>query len=156
MTWLHPFAKSKITSRFGSLDNRQTAHRGTDYAPGAQKLIPAITDGRIVAIEWSDCLGWVVVQSSASGKYHIGYCHLSCSRHGINCQGPRLHKDGSTGLKTLRVGDEVEAGVTHVGRVGNTGKCSRGAHLHATLGKTALSYKWGTVMDLEKYIDNND
>lgn len=153
MSWQHPFNPRFITSRFGSRKGRETAHRGTDYAPGAQKLIPAVTNGVVVAVTWSDCLGWVVVQASESGKYFVGYCHLSCSRHGINCQGPRLHKDGSTGLKTLRVGDAVEAGVTSMGRVGNTGKCSRGAHLHLTLGRTKDSYKIGTVMDFEAFLE---
>lgn len=154
--WKHPFSKKYITSRFGTIANRETAHRGVDYAPGGGKLIKAITNGTIERITWSDCLGWVVVQSSLSRKYFISYCHLACWKHGKNCKGPEAHKDGSTGLKSLRVGDDVLVGKTNVGRVGNTGSCSRGDHLHATLGRTVDSYKIGVVMDLEKYIDEQD
>jgi murein DD-endopeptidase MepM/ murein hydrolase activator NlpD len=153
MSWQHPFDKKTITSRFGETARRDTPHRGTDYAPKANTLIPAVTDGRIEKIFWSSCLGWVAVQSSASKKYYIGYCHLSCHQHGINCEGPSLHKDGSTCMKNLKVGDTVAMG-EWVGRTGNTGSCSRGAHLHLTLGRDVNSVQWGRVEDAEKYIDS--
>lgn len=152
--WLHPFDKSTITSRFGdTAPPRTSAHRGTDYAPRPKALINAITNGKITDIYWSDCLGWVCEQESESGKYRVSYCHLSCHRHGINCQGPSQHKDKTNCMKNLKVGDEVIAGTTAVGRCGNTGSCSRGSHLHAVLGKSAKSAVSGKVYDIEKYID---
>ena len=149
--WQHPFDKTTITSRFGDDEPPRTSpHRGTDYAPKATALIPAVTNGRITKIFWSNCLGWVCEQTSASGKYYIGYSHLNCAKHGINCDGSG-HEDGSTCMKNLRVGDEVTINQP-VGRVGNTGSCSRGAHLHLTLARKS-DPRYAKTQDAEKYID---
>lgn len=154
MSWRHPFAKSTITSEFGTTRNRTSPHRGTDYAPKANTLIPAIADGTVRLTAWSDCLGWYMVQSAwADNKtWFIGYCHLSCNTHGINCKGPKQHPDGSNNFKNLKVGDTLKKGQA-AGRVGNTGTCSRGAHLHAVLGRTVKSVLSGKVYDLAKFID---
>lgn len=153
MTWQHPFPKKTITSRFGSLAGRLTPHRGTDYAPGPSELIRAVTDGELVEIRWSNILGWVSIQKSACCGRFIGYCHLSCFQHGINCKGPSQHRDGSNCMKSVKVGSKLTAGVSAVGRVGNTGSASRGAHLHITLGKTQASPFRGAVEDFEKWVD---
>jgi len=55
-------------------------------------------------------------------------------------------------MKNLKVGDSVKAGKTIVGRIGNTGSCSRGDHLHLTLGKTHRSAVRGYTKDPEAYI----
>lgn len=89
-------------------------------------------------------------QTSASGKYFIGYSHLNCAKHGINCDGSG-HDDGSTCMKNLKVGDPIEMGQP-VGRTGNTGSCSRGAHLHLTLARKS-DPRWAKTQDIEKYID---
>lgn len=150
MSWQHPFPKNTITSVFGTMRNRKTPHRGTDYAPGAKKLIPAVTDGECVDVTWSDCLGWVMIQKA--GKHYIGYCHLSCAKHGIDCSGPSQHPDGSTCMVRLKPGDKLKMG-DPAGRVGNTGRCSRGAHLHLTLGTSKKSPFSGVVYDIAKFID---
>jgi LysM repeat protein len=63
--------------------------------------------------------------------WYIGYCHVSCGTHGVNCKGPAV-KCASPVRK--KVGDKLKAGDT-VAFIGNTGSASSGAHLHATLGK---------------------
>lgn len=138
MSWRHPFNKKTITSRFGATENRSNAHRGLDYAPRAGTAIPAITAGTVKLAQWSDVLGWVLVQSGwdAINKktVFIGYCHLRDK-------------------PTLKVGDKVAIGAP-IGRVGNTGNASRGAHLHLTIGPTAKSVFAGVVFDPEKFIDD--
>ena len=150
--WQHPFPESTITSRFGSMARRLTPHRGTDYAPGANDLIPAVTDGECVAVQWSNILGWVMIQKASTNKHYIGYCHLSCNRHGVNCKGPSQHPDGSTCMVRLRPGDKLKKGQA-AGRVGNTGSSSKGSHLHLTLGTTPKSPFYGKVYDIAKFIN---
>ena len=136
--WRHPFLKSTITSRWGATANRPTPHRGLDYAPGNRKIIPAASTGEIVFIGWSDCLGNVVVQrcKDSDGKtVFVGYCHLWSK--------PLSYKVGAI----RKVGQSI-------GRVGNTGSCSRGAHLHLTIGPTAKHVFYGKTVDPEKFIDN--
>lgn len=154
MKWQHPFPKSAITSHFGSTKNRTTPHRGTDYAPGVNSIIRAVTDGEVALIQWSDVLGWVMVQKARGQNWWIGYCHLSCATHGAECNGPAV--DGcDSPFKNLRVGSTVTRGVTSVGKVGNTGSASRGAHLHITLGKAVRSVFQGKVYDIANHIDEN-
>jgi murein DD-endopeptidase MepM/ murein hydrolase activator NlpD len=136
MSWRHPFPKKTITSRFGTTQNRLTAHRGLDYAPKEGTPIPAITSGTIQTIKWSSILGWVLVQSGWDGgkTVFIGYCHLQ--------EKP-----------TLKVGDRVKKSDI-IGLVGNTGSASRGAHLHLTIGPKVTSVTFGVVFDPESFIDN--
>ena len=133
----HPFPKKTITSRFGTTARRLTAHRGLDYAPKEGTRIPAVADGTIQTNKWSKILGWVVVQSawdSIKGRtVFIGYCHLQ--------EQPKL-----------KVGDRVKEGQT-IGKVGNTGSASRGAHLHLTIGPKVNSVFLGVVFDPESFID---
>jgi murein DD-endopeptidase MepM/ murein hydrolase activator NlpD len=150
LTWKHPFDKKTITSRFGETARRTSPHRGLDYAPGSNALIGAVTSGKVELIQWSDCLGWVMVQSCNSRKYFIGYSHLSCYKHGENCKG--IAAGCKSPFKSLKVGQRIAVGQS-VGRVGNTGECSRGAHLHLTLGKHVKHVFTGKVIDPETYID---
>lgn len=150
--WQHPFPKSTITDRFGDNEPPRTSpHRGTDYAPGAKALIPAITDGVITKIFYSSCLGWVCEFKTKEHGLYIGHSHLYCNKHdSIDCDGSD-HEDGSTCMKSLKVGDQVEMG-DWVGRVGNSGTCSRGAHLHITASKKS-DPRYAKTFDLEKFID---
>jgi murein DD-endopeptidase MepM/ murein hydrolase activator NlpD len=137
MSWRHPFNKKTITSRFGATANRPNAHRGLDYARRARTNIPAVTKGTVKVVQWSDVLGWVLVQSGWDNinkkTVFIGYCHLN--------EEPKL-----------KPGAKIEMGAI-VGRVGNTGNASRGAHLHLTIGPTAKSVFAGVVFDPETFID---
>jgi len=137
MAWRHPFNKSTITSRFGVTANRPSPHRGLDYAPKEGTNIPAISKGTVRSVVWSDVLGWVLVQTvwdAINGKtLYAGYCHLK--------EKP-----------TLAVGATLRIGQT-IGKVGNTGSASRGAHLHLTIGPTQQSVFAGAVFDPEQIID---
>jgi len=133
-SWITPFDDQFLGDRFGTLASyRKNAHRGTDWSPGEAKVIRAITAGKIENIFWSDGLGWVVVQSDATGKWFIGYCHL--------LEKPSSIKKGSV----VKVGQPV-------GRVGNSGTLTTGPHLHVTLGKTVTSVVAGKVYDIYKHI----
>ncbi len=137
MKWRHPFNKKLISSRFGKTENRLIPHRGLDYAPKEGARIPAVTSGTVVDVKWSRILGWVLIQSGwddiAERTVFVGYCHLQ--------EKPALVK-----------GAKIIIGQT-VGKVGNTGSASRGAHLHLTIGPKASSVFIGTVFDPEKFID---
>jgi len=152
MTWQHPFPKSTITDRYGDNEPPRTnPHRGLDYAPKSRALIPAITDGVVTNIFYSDCLGWICEFKSDEHGIYIGHSHLYCNKHNtINCDGSD-HEDGSTCMSRLKVGDKVAQGEP-VGRVGNSGKCSRGAHLHLTFSKKP-DPRYAKTFDPEKFID---
>ena len=150
--WQHPFPKSTITDKFADKEPPRTSpHRGLDYAPKAKSLIPAITDAVVTSIFYSSCLGWVCEIRSVEHGIYIGHSHLYCNKHDtINCDG-KGHEDGSTCMSKLKVGDSVKAG-QWVGRVGNSGTCSRGAHLHLSFSKKT-DPRYAKVFDPEKFID---
>lgn len=137
MSWRHPFPKKTITSKFGTTARRLTAHRGLDYAPKEGTNIPAVSNGTVQNVKWSSVLGWVLVQSAwdaIKGRaVFVGYCHLQAK-------------------PTLKIGDKVTIGQA-IGKVGNTGSASRGAHLHLTIGPKVSSVTMGVVFDPEAFID---
>ena len=148
--WQHPLPKETITSRFGATARRKSPHRGTDYASKKKILIKAVTDGTIEKIFYSKCLGWVCVQKTDDEGLYVGYSHLNCHTHGTECSG-KGHDDGSTCMKNLKVGDKIKIGQP-VGRQGNSGTCSRGDHVHATIHKTP-DPRYAKTFDIEKFID---
>lgn len=159
MTWQLPFDNKYVTGEFGKIRTFKGAptnpHRGTDWAPGAEKIIPNITAGKVALIQWSNIMGWgVVIKTDAKdtdGKpWYVSYHHLHCAKHGINCKGPKVHGDHSP-FKSTKVGDRKEIGEP-VGRVGNSGSASSGPHLHACLSKTLKGAWSGTVYDLKAYV----
>lgn len=150
--WKSPFAESSVTGEYGTLSEYRRSrgmqpHSGRDFAPGANKVIPAVAEGTVRLIQWSNVLGWVLVQDAkgVDGKtYFIGYCHLSCAKHGINCKGPAVEGEHSP-FSSTNVGDKKKLGEP-VGRVGNTGNASTGAHLHLTVSK-ALKGVFGATSE---------
>lgn len=108
MSWRQPFPDSTLTGHFGKIRTFKGApsnpHRGTDWAPGADKVIPNITAGKVALIQWSNILGWVLVIQADDKPWFVGYCHLSCSTHGINCKGPA--QKCSTPFKSTKVGHQ--------------------------------------------------
>lgn len=134
-----PFPDSKLTGHFGKIRKIKgvptTPHRGTDWAAKEGTPIPAVSDGTVRLIQWSNILGWVLVQS-VMGKdekvLYVGYCHLQKK-------------------PSLLVGQRVACGDT-IGLVGNTGSASSGPHLHATLSPALRGVFQGTVLDLYEYI----
>ena len=165
MTWIMPFPEKAITGEYGTMSefrrrNKMQAHSGTDWAPaGSNKgktAIPAVAKGTIKLIQWSNVLGWVVVQTAMDKNkqlWYIGYCHVSCGTHGIDCKGPSV---GDHMPIKKKVGDKLNAGDT-VAFIGNTGSASSGAHLHATLGKGVKDVFGPTSAksDLKKAIKEN-
>lgn len=118
----YPFEPKYITGRFGTLSeyrkkNGMQPHSGVDWARPEGTPIPAIANGTIVLQQWSNVLGNVsVLRVMGKDKklYYVGYCHLA--------------EPG------LAVGTKVKEGDV-VGKVGNTGSASSGAHLHLTVSK---------------------
>lgn len=158
--WQKPFADKTITGHFGKVRTFRGAptnpHRGTDWAPGAEKVIPNISAGEIALIKWSNIMGWgVIIQTDDKDKdgkpWFIGYHHLHCAKHGINCKGPKVHGEHSPFLSS-KVGDRKEMG-DPVGRIGNTGSASSGPHGHFTLAKTVTGAWNGKVYDLYAKIE---
>jgi murein DD-endopeptidase MepM/ murein hydrolase activator NlpD len=157
MTWKLPFPDKFMTGAFGTrskyrIANNLGPHRGTDYAPGVNKIIPSIAPGTLRLLQWSNVLGWVAVYSAwHDGKtWYIGYCHLSCAKHGPECKGPKKLGAHSP-FTTTKVGDKKELGEP-VGRVGNTGSASSGAHCHITLSRSLKGVFYGKVYDIREYV----
>lgn len=154
--WIEPFAPNTMTGEFGKIRTFKGAptnpHRGTDYAPGPNKVIPAIADGEVALIQWSNVLGWVLVLKARHNRktYYVGYCHLSCGEHGVNCKGPGVLGEHSPFSNTVE-GQKKKQGEP-VGRVGNTGSASSGAHLHITLSPALRGVFAGTVLDIREFI----
>jgi murein DD-endopeptidase MepM/ murein hydrolase activator NlpD len=117
-----PFSFKKITGRFGTLSeyrrkNNMQPHSGLDFAMPEGTPIPAIAKGTVVLNQFSKVLGHVLVQRvmGKDGKiYFVGYCHLQAP----GVQAPTKVDEGQI-----------------IGRVGNSGSASTGAHLHMTVSK---------------------
>lgn len=159
MTWRLPFDNKFLTGEFGKIRTFKGAptnpHRGTDWAPGANTVIPNVTAGTVALIKWSNVMGWgVIIKTDAKDEkgnpWYVGYHHLECAKHGINCKGPKVEGEHSP-LRSTKVGDKKKIGEP-VGRVGNTGTASSGPHLHATLSKAVQGAWSGRVYDLKEYI----
>jgi murein DD-endopeptidase MepM/ murein hydrolase activator NlpD len=112
-----PFPATTRGDMFGNLAAYRNGrrHRGQDWAPGAGKIIPAITAGKVIANQWSDALGWTITQNTTDGLFVL-YAHLA--------EQPKL----SIG-HALKLGDSV-------GKVGGTGLASTGVHLHLSIAKS--------------------
>ena len=136
-----PFPENTITGTFGSMSAYRRKHglqphSGVDFAPKGSNRgktpIPAMGNGTIKLVQWSNVLGWVLVHTVWDAKKkkaaYVGYCHLSCKTHGINCKGGH---DASQAL-SLKINDKVKEGDT-IGIMGNTGSATSGVHLHLTM-----------------------
>lgn len=72
-SWQMPFDESKVTSHYGAMSAYRKAkgfqpHSGTDWAVKSGTLIPSITDGEIVLLQYSKILGWVCVVKVTESK----------------------------------------------------------------------------------------
>ena len=137
--FMFPFPDKQLTGHFGKVRRIKgvptTPHRGTDWKAKEGTPIPAVSAGTVRLVQWSNVLGWVLVQTvmGNDGKVmFIGYCHLKSK-------------------PTLMVGQKVAMGDT-IGLVGSTGSASSGPHLHATLSPALKGVFSGTVLDLYIYI----
>lgn len=140
-----PFPANTITGVYGSMSdfrrkNKMQAHSGTDFAPpGSNKgktVIPAVADGTVKLVQWSDVLGWVLVQSVYDVKKkktaYVGYCHLKAE-------------------PTLKVGAKLKEGDA-IGIMGTTGSASSGIHLHLTI-SWAVKGVFGITADKFDFVE---
>jgi murein DD-endopeptidase MepM/ murein hydrolase activator NlpD len=125
--YVEPFPPKTRNDEFGNLAPYRNGrpHRGQDWSPKEKSPIHAITDGTIFVNEWSDVLGWFVIQSTKDG-FWVLYAHLAEK-------------------SALVKGDKVQAGKTVLGLVGGgkntpSGSASTGAHLHLSMGKANASH----------------
>jgi len=115
--YFEPFTPKTRGDQFGNLADYRNGrpHRGQDWSPKLRSKVKAITDGTVFVSTWTDGLGWIVIHSTKDG-YWVLYAHLA--------------------EKSLLVkGDKVVGGKTVLGKIGNTGAFSTGAHLHLSIGK---------------------
>ncbi len=153
--WITPFPDSTITGHFGKVRKFKGApsnpHRGTDWAPG-RVAHPAVTDGTIKLIKWSNIMGWGIVYTGwVDGKtWYVSHHHLACPKHGDKCTGD--HENPFS----VSVGSKVFAGkvIAKDVKVGSTGSASSGAHSHSCLSDTLTGAWSGQVFDLYKFITN--
>jgi len=116
-----PFSEEHAADPFGDWpqwrrDMGLGPHRGQDWnglEPGTP--IPASGAGTVTLSQWNGVLGWEVVVYYPSDEVYIGYCHLYEEGPPVGTQVTRLDT---------------------VGRLGNTGSASTGAHLHMTASRS--------------------
>lgn len=124
--YIEPFDKKFRGDEFGNLApyRQGRPHRGQDWSPKELSPIKAIASGTVFVNEWTDVLGWIIIQSAAGGNWVL-YAHLAKQ-------------------SDLKKGDKVEAGKTIIGKVGGgkykSGTASTGAHLHLSIGKANKSW----------------
>ncbi len=108
-----PFPPGTISSGFGRRIVPGTTwwhhHSGEDYAVPAGSTVYAIAAGVVVAVHWHEQLGNVIEIRHDEDRVSK-YMHL-------------------LDAGDVEPGDLVDEG-QRIGRVGNTGRASRGAHLH--------------------------
>jgi len=136
--YIEPFPKKLRGDEFGNLAPYRNGkpHRGQDWHPKEGSTIPAITNGAIKANGWSDGLGWFIVQSTADDLFVL-YAHLA------------QHSGRSAGIYIPAWGP--------IGKVGNTGKLSNGAHLHLSIAKkvNVATVAYNQLMNPNKHIECN-
>lgn len=148
--WQLPFGDKFVTGHYGTMSeyrkkHNMQPHSGTDWAQPEGTPIPAIAKGTIKLIQWSDVLGWVVVQTAMDKNkdiWYLGYCHLAKKPE-------------------YEVGHKISAG-DKIGAIGGgkkfpSGSASSGGHLHATASKTLKGVFGPTTakVDLYKLIKEN-
>ena len=127
-----PFKNPNLSDGWGSTCcGRTNPHRGVDFPQAIGTKIPAVADGIVRRNEWNGCLGHALVLEHADGMFS-GYNHMNTA-------------------STLAIGTKVKRGDT-VGRVGSTGTCTTGPHLHLTMAPGVDGFKVGTTVDPYKYI----
>jgi murein DD-endopeptidase MepM/ murein hydrolase activator NlpD len=136
--YIEPFPANTRGDEFGNLAPYREGrpHRGQDWAPKAGSVIPAITNGAIKTNEWSDGLGWFIIQSTADDLFVL-YAHLEAQPN-------------------LSIGHYVHAG-DPIGKTGNTGRFSTGSHLHLSIAKSKNVHlcTYDKLVDPLKHIEKN-
>lgn len=118
---------------------RTQPHRGSDWGfttGSAGKAITAIRSGVVAKVFSTEQLGHSVIIRSFNDEVFIEYNHLQEA-------------------SPLKRGETVEAGKTVIGKIGDTGTASTGAHLHASAAKAPVPHaaSRNILIDLFKMID---
>lgn len=118
---------------------RTQPHRGSDWGfttGSAGKPITAIRSGVVAKVFETSQLGHSIIIRSWQDSVFIEYNHLQEKA-------------------SFKRGDVVEAGKTVIGKIGDTGTASTGAHLHASASKAPVPHaaSTATLLDLFKLID---
>jgi MYXO-CTERM domain-containing protein len=131
-----PFSNPNLKDGWHStLPPRTSPHAGLDYPQKAGTKIPSVANGTVIKTVKSSCLGNVIIIKHPDGMYS-GYSHLQVP-------------------STLKKGEKVKLGQT-IGKVGETGTCAYGAHLHLTLSKYEDGYgNYTQTVDPHKYIKDH-
>jgi murein DD-endopeptidase MepM/ murein hydrolase activator NlpD len=140
----HPPVKGEGRERRDELGNfnkayRTQPHRGSDWGfktGSAGKPVYAFADGKVSKVFWSDALGHCVITRNTHDKVYCLYAHLEAK-------------------PDIAQGSPVIGGETVVGKIGNTGSASAGAHLHAAASTESMPHlaPIGKLLDLFKLID---
>jgi murein DD-endopeptidase MepM/ murein hydrolase activator NlpD len=111
-----PYDKKWRGDLFGNLAPYRNGqpHRGMDWKVPAGTIIPAIGEGLVRDIFFSEILGWTVEQQI--GDIFVQYSHLQ--------EKP----------KSLQMKMPIKQGQP-IGRVGSTGTAATGPHLHISASK---------------------
>jgi murein DD-endopeptidase MepM/ murein hydrolase activator NlpD len=135
--YIEPFDAKLRGDEFGNLAayRKGRPHRGQDWHPKEGSTIPAITAGTVMAIFYSQGLGYCLIQSTFDG-YFVLYAHMESHEH--------------------KVGDKLDMGST-VGKVGNTGTLTTGPHLHLSMAtsKNVAECLYDKLIDPLKHIQAN-
>jgi murein DD-endopeptidase MepM/ murein hydrolase activator NlpD len=151
IAYKEPFSPKLRNDEFGNMASyRKHPHRGMDWSPKDQSPIPAICDGKVHNIFWTDVLGWVIEIYNPADKVFTQYCHIAPA----SAKNPKV---GSTA--TVKKGDRVKLGQI-IGKVGGSkatspsGSASTGAHLHMGMSKKANGHlqAYNLLIDPLKYI----
>lgn len=138
------FLKGEGKERRDELGNfnkayRKHPHRGNDWGfkgGSAGKPIYAVADGIVSKVFWSDVLGNCVITRNTHDKVYVLVAHLEAA-------------------SDLKKGDAVIGGETVLGKIGNTGSASAGAHLHAAASTDPLPHlaPFDKLLDLFTLMD---
>lgn len=115
--FIRPLQSGRISSNFGPRNlsvASSSFHYGLDIAAGSGTNVYAPADGIVTAVEWNNCAGntLYIVHNIGGSYYTTYYAHLS--------------------KVNVSVGQTVYTN-TVIAKVGNTGSCTTGAHLHFTI-----------------------
>lgn len=118
---------------------RTQPHRGSDWGfkTGSEgKPVYAVADGVVTDNFWTDALGHCITVKNNHDDVFVLFAHL---------------QDKSP----VKKGTKVVGGETELGKIGNTGSASVGAHLHAAASKSPKPHlaSYSALLDLFKLID---
>lgn len=138
----YSFLKGEGKERRDELGNfasyRKQPHRGSDWGfkNGSEgKPVYAVAAGVVADVFWTDALGNCVIVKNDHDDVYVLVAHL---------------QDKSTCKKGDKVTNE-----TVIGKIGNTGSASVGAHLHAAASKSPKPHlaSYPALLDLFKLMD---